>query len=130
MLTFEVVHRLLGLVFGVIVLLENDLPLIELISLNCFFELIAQNTSVELTVHSTIYLGQETGTFGCHRTPYHDGTAAKLEGFMYVLLPELAAWIFPPLATVGPKPVDLGSSDQMTRFQSSTVHSLYFSAHW
>src|SRR3954462_3723123 len=123
LMVFKSLAGLLGLVFGVIILLKNNISHLLTPILKTLLEFIFQNLSVQLCIHSPINLASISHPFPCHTPPHHQGPSSKLQSSFHQSIIESLSFLFPhPLLSICPQMINL-SSDHITLFQSSTVQS-------
>src|SRR4051812_22348660 len=99
-MVFKPFGGLLGLVFGVIILLKNNMShLLTPILKTLLF--ILQNLSVELCIHSPINLASISHPFPCHTPPHHQGPSSKLQSSFHQSIIESLSFLFPhPLLSI------------------------------
>src|SRR3979490_1745774 len=81
--------------------------------------MIIQNLHILLSIHPPLNLSKFSHTIPAHTAPYHDVPTPKLHSSLYLPLNQPI-----PCFPSNPILLILVSSDQITFFQSSTVHSL------
>src|SRR3954464_6706739 len=77
-MVFKPLGGLLGLVFGVIILLKNNISHLLTPILKTLLEFILQNLSVELCIYSSVNLASISCPFPCHTPPHYQGSSFKL----------------------------------------------------
>src|SRR4051812_13541371 len=100
-MVFKPLGALLGLVFGIIILLKNNISHLLTPILKTLLEFIFQNLSVELCIHSPINLASISHPFPCHTPPHHQGPSSTLQSSFHQLIIESLSFLFPhPLLSI------------------------------
>ena len=95
LIIFEPRSGFFALVFGVIVLLKEDILALFLKILDKSQEFILQNAAIKVGVHPSINLGSKTNFILRHAAPHHYGSSSMFECWLNKLLIELFLWSLP-----------------------------------
>ncbi|KAI9571215.1 hypothetical protein HD554DRAFT_2017383 [Boletus coccyginus] len=77
-LLLKPILHLFASMFGVIVLLKDDVRRIKTIKLQRIEQFILQNLKVKVPIHPTINLGSIANSLPSHTAPHHQRTSSKL----------------------------------------------------
>src|SRR5699024_5477583 len=64
--------------FGIVVLLEDDLPPLKAVVVKSHKRLVVQDAAVKVGIHPSVYPTRVADPSGSHASPHHQGAATKL----------------------------------------------------
>src|SRR6476620_3071514 len=94
-LVFEPLAGETGGMFGIVVLLEDDLVDFQLMPLEGLEELVVEDVRVELCVHPTIDAARVADALSRHTAPHHQAPTAEFDCALDMMLSDRTPWLLP-----------------------------------